>query len=55
MKYIIYFEPMDIEAESTEDAIRYYNYIRVLPDIIKVIPAKFTFDNARIRPKQPDV
>lgn len=35
--YIVYFEPMCINAESPQDVEKIYNYIDHKPDILKIV------------------
>ena len=51
MKYILYFEPVDIEAENTEEAIRIFNYARIQPDILKILANPHSFDSKELTNK----
>ena len=49
-RYMIYFCPLEIEADNLDDAENKY-HIRICddatrnqPDILKIIPAEFVFD-----------
>ena len=48
MKYILYFEPVDIEAENTEEAIRIFEYARIQPDVLKILANPHGFDSKEI-------
>ncbi len=48
MKYILYFEPVDIEAEDTEEAIRIFEYARIQPDVLKVLANPHSFDSKEL-------
>ncbi len=54
MKFIIHFEPMEIEAADRDDAIQYYNYLTMKPEVLRVIPAKFSFDVDHAKALQVD-
>ena len=39
-KFRVYFEPIDIEAESTEEVQQIYRFARLQPDIIRCVIAE---------------
>jgi len=43
-KYIIYFEPVEIDADNQQDAEDEYKNGHADPFILKIIPAEFVFD-----------
>ena len=44
MRYIIYFEPIDIDANSKEEAVKLLDFYRLQPSVSKILPAKYIFD-----------
>ena len=62
-KYIIHFEPMDVEAESVEDIEEWWSDLVKsskicshgddFPTILKVILAKYSFDSDDLKGKEP--
>jgi len=50
MKYILYFEPVDIDAEDVEEAIRIFEFARIQPDILKVLANPHSFDSKEVKP-----
>ena len=51
MKYILYFEPVDIDAESTAEAIRIFEYARIQPDVLKILANPHNFDSKELANK----
>jgi len=43
-RYMIYFEPVELDADNIEDAMKKYQYGEGTPFILKVVPAEFVFD-----------
>ena len=49
-RYIIYFEPIDVDADNLDDAENQYRnglvtgIYHMIPKILKIIPAEFIFD-----------
>jgi len=43
-RYVIYFEPVDIDAANKTEAERILHFYRILPTISKIVPAKYIFD-----------
>ncbi len=43
-RYVIYFEPVDIDAATKEEAEKILHFYRVLPTINRIVPAKYIFD-----------
>ncbi len=43
-RYVIYFEPVDIDAKDTAEAMQILHFYRILPTISKIVPAKLIFD-----------
>ena len=40
MNYRVYFEPMDIKAESPEEVKQILSYHRLQPDVVRIIVAE---------------
>ena len=43
-RYVIYFEPVDIDAKDITEAKQILHFYRLLPTISKIVPAKYIFD-----------
>ena len=43
-RYVIYFEPVDIDAKDIAEAKQILHFYRILPTISKIVPAKLIFD-----------
>ena len=56
-RYMIYFEPLEVDANNLDDAKRYYKINKKFadfeyPKILKIIPTEFLFD---IEPKKEKI